>query len=231
MGFPIRKSLDQSPFAAPQGLSQRTTSFIASQHQGIHQIPLRHLIVLIIDAHPSAEAAGVGRPDDLLPSEHTRQAPITHARTEEALDLLMCRAQQRRHIDQLASTLSSGRLTPPGPKGPSKTSAVKHDDILIGGQTRPSAGPAPHGTGSNVQTTHHPELANRTTGRSHPFHPQPDRVSLHDVKISRNALLSRAASGHRRSEDPAAPNSLFETPRPCRGSTLCANQPTPFGGA
>ena len=47
MGFPIRKFSDQSLFAAPQDLSQRTTSFIASQRQGIHQIPLRHLIVLI----------------------------------------------------------------------------------------------------------------------------------------------------------------------------------------
>ena len=44
MGFPIRKSEDQSLFAAPPGLSQRTTSFIASQRQGIHQIPLLHLI-------------------------------------------------------------------------------------------------------------------------------------------------------------------------------------------
>ena len=58
MGFPIRKSSDQSLFAAPQGLSQRTTSFIASQRQGIHRILLRHLIALIIDVHPSAEAAG-----------------------------------------------------------------------------------------------------------------------------------------------------------------------------
>src|ERR1700712_3837976 len=57
VGFPIRKFLDQSPFAAPQNLSQRTTSFIASQRQGIHRIPLRHLIALIINAHPSAEAA------------------------------------------------------------------------------------------------------------------------------------------------------------------------------
>ncbi len=40
VGFPIRKSRDQSLFAAPPGLSQRTTSFIASQRQGIHQIPL-----------------------------------------------------------------------------------------------------------------------------------------------------------------------------------------------
>jgi hypothetical protein len=43
-------------FAAPHDLSQRTTSFIASQRQGIHRIPLRHLIALIIDAHRSAAA-------------------------------------------------------------------------------------------------------------------------------------------------------------------------------
>jgi hypothetical protein len=49
VGFPIRRSLDQSSFAAPQGISQRTTSFIASQRQGIHQMLLRHLITLMID--------------------------------------------------------------------------------------------------------------------------------------------------------------------------------------
>ena len=51
MGFPIRKSADQSFFAAPHGLSQRSTSFIASQRQGIHRTPLRHLIALIINVH------------------------------------------------------------------------------------------------------------------------------------------------------------------------------------
>src|SRR5581483_9106722 len=53
VGFPIRKSADQSFFAAPRGLSQRSTSFIASQRQGIHQMPLGHLIALIINTHPS----------------------------------------------------------------------------------------------------------------------------------------------------------------------------------
>ena len=52
MGFPIRRFTDQSLFAAPRDLSQRTTSFIASQRQGIHRIPLRHLSALIINAHP-----------------------------------------------------------------------------------------------------------------------------------------------------------------------------------
>ena len=51
VGCPIRKSMDQSSFAAPHGLSQRTTSFIASYRQGIHQMPFCHLIALIINAH------------------------------------------------------------------------------------------------------------------------------------------------------------------------------------
>ena len=41
-GCPIRKSSDQSLLAAPQGLSQRATSFIASRRQGIHQMPFSH---------------------------------------------------------------------------------------------------------------------------------------------------------------------------------------------
>jgi hypothetical protein len=43
VGFPIRKSTDQSFFAAPRSLSQRSTSFIASQRQGIHRMPLSTL--------------------------------------------------------------------------------------------------------------------------------------------------------------------------------------------
>ena len=52
VGCPIRRSMDQSLFAAPHGFSQRITSFIACACQGIHQMPLRHLIVLIANAHP-----------------------------------------------------------------------------------------------------------------------------------------------------------------------------------
>jgi hypothetical protein len=55
VGFPIRTSADQSFFAAPRGLSQRSTSFIASQRQGIHRMPLSHLIALIINAHPARQ--------------------------------------------------------------------------------------------------------------------------------------------------------------------------------
>ena len=44
VGYPIRRSMDQSLFTAPHGLSQCTTSFIASCCQGIHQTPLSRLI-------------------------------------------------------------------------------------------------------------------------------------------------------------------------------------------
>src|ERR1700761_9533167 len=43
-GFPIRKSTDQSLLSAPRSLSLSATSFIASQCQGIHEMPLRRLI-------------------------------------------------------------------------------------------------------------------------------------------------------------------------------------------
>jgi hypothetical protein len=87
VGCPIRKFLDQSPFAAPQDLSQRTTSFIASQHQGIHRIPLRHLIDLIIHAGSLKERAQRGETHTYHPEP--RQIPDGHK-------------------DQLASTLPSG---------------------------------------------------------------------------------------------------------------------------
>ena len=40
VGFPIRKSPDQSLLPAPRGLSQATTSFIAFYRLGIHRAPL-----------------------------------------------------------------------------------------------------------------------------------------------------------------------------------------------
>ena len=40
-GCPIRRSWDHSLFAAPPGLSQLSTSFVASLCQGIHRAPLR----------------------------------------------------------------------------------------------------------------------------------------------------------------------------------------------
>ena len=66
VGFPIRISTDQRVFAPPRGFSQRITSFIACACQGIHQLPLRHLIVLIANARP-----------DVLPARHRQKRPAS----------------------------------------------------------------------------------------------------------------------------------------------------------
>jgi hypothetical protein len=63
VGFPIRKSAGQRLFAPHRSLSQRTTSFIASCHQGIHEMPLSRLIALIINARSAAESLMKKRPD------------------------------------------------------------------------------------------------------------------------------------------------------------------------
>ena len=52
VGFPIRKFPDQSLLATPRNLSQRATSFIASQCQGIHQMPFLRLISSIHREQP-----------------------------------------------------------------------------------------------------------------------------------------------------------------------------------
>ena len=55
MGFPIRKCPDQSLLAAPRTLSQRATSFIASQCQGIHQMPLLTLDRRLLQRHAQGQ--------------------------------------------------------------------------------------------------------------------------------------------------------------------------------
>ena len=72
VGFPIRKSADQSFFAAPHGLSQRSTSFIASQRQGIPRTPLRHLIALIINVHTLGRMYAAHLSGIEIPNAHPR---------------------------------------------------------------------------------------------------------------------------------------------------------------
>ena len=52
-GFPIRKSAGQSLLAALRSLSQRATSFIASQSQGIHEMPFWRLISACAGTSPA----------------------------------------------------------------------------------------------------------------------------------------------------------------------------------
>ena len=229
LGFPIRKSLDQSPFAAPQGLSQRTTSFIASQHQGIHQIPLRHLIASIINAHPKTHLRRpLGRglkshPDDLLPSRRTRSS-IDHTPGSSA-----------RPLDQLASTLSSGPSHARGPKGPRHVCGQARQSFDPDHKARQSADPclAARPVGSN-----NPIIPNLQTKASNPQpkppaqHPLRNRIeSLFTMSKSQSMPLHRNRhQGHCHS--PGANSAkLSSRLQPSRGRlTLCGTTLT-TGGA
>ena len=61
-GCPIRKSADQRLLSSPHGLSQSATSFIASQCQGIHQMPLSYLNLEISAARAQGTNRNFGLP-------------------------------------------------------------------------------------------------------------------------------------------------------------------------
>ena len=110
MGFPIRKCPDQSLFAAPRTLSQRTTSFIASQRQGIHRIPLRHLIVLIDDVHAARSGTArsrIARKDAVLQSE-----PGLHAVRHDGSPRSGRSAAQTARAGQVSGPLGWGQSGP-----------------------------------------------------------------------------------------------------------------------
>ena len=91
-GCPIRIFTDQSLFAAPHDFSQRTTSFIASQCQGIHQMPLSRLIALIIGTQVSGPGCQDRHPN---PNPRARHHPWFSAEPKTTPDspmekLILC---------------------------------------------------------------------------------------------------------------------------------------------
>ena len=78
VGFPIRRSWDRRLLAPPPSISQRATSFIASQRQGIHQMPF--VTCSTTTAHPTA--ATDPRFPPWLTARGTSRAPMrnTHHR-------------------------------------------------------------------------------------------------------------------------------------------------------
>ena len=129
VGFPIRRFLDQSSFAAPQDLSQRTTSFIASQRQGIHQMLLRHLITLMIDVR-SAKTGHDLKKDLFLDFSKNIFLLAKHIRRS----WLRARAGSRElgvPLAEYAASLRFQTSAPLTPKGRARTSFDIPEKILV----------------------------------------------------------------------------------------------------
>jgi hypothetical protein len=146
VGFPIRKFSDQSLFAAPQDLSQRTTSFIASQRQGIHQIPLRHLIVLIIKERGGSEQYSVN-------SEQKKDIPHSRTQSRPMSSNLFDRKDQFcfKHIREPCGQArpTTEMLLPDGGKQTTETGRGSRPD-----HARRSTRTPPHG--ERLELFHHP---------------------------------------------------------------------------
>jgi hypothetical protein len=105
VGFPIRKFTDQSSFAAPRDLSQRTTSFIASNRLGIHQMLLGHLIALICNIHQEAP---------ITPGT----SPSVHSTSISAMNTTVSYRKTSFHQDEPTRSNALTRTTRPPVGGP-----------------------------------------------------------------------------------------------------------------
>jgi hypothetical protein len=105
--------MDQSSFAAPHGLSQRITSFFACACQGIHQMPLRHLIVLIANAHQYSHPSG------FQTQCAADRLPFTTSPSHDAIDVfdLITSMELRRAVRLCQVFKTSFSRYDPGPRG------------------------------------------------------------------------------------------------------------------
>src|SRR5581483_10663275 len=119
VGCPIRRSRDRRSLASPPGFSQRATSFIASQCQGIHQMPFSY-------APPRTQQQS---PPDarLLPktlrqtrAQPTRRAPGPPPRS--------------RHVSPLHPINQPPETASHRPRPPGGGERVRTDDLLLAKQ-------------------------------------------------------------------------------------------------
>ena len=92
VGFPIRRSWDQRLLAPPPSISQRATSFIASQRQGIHQMPFVTCSTSQNAPHSSDRPA--------LPHATMRNEPFADASTHHRAHPCAPKARIHRPIGQ-----------------------------------------------------------------------------------------------------------------------------------
>ena len=112
MGCPIRRSRDQRSLASPPGFSQRATSFIASQCQGIHQMPFSLRLIPGVFSRRRRDTAA-----------HRGKTPIHQAASHEDTSRIdptqahTCAARPTRlgHMTNSLFTLQSTRYAPGDP--------------------------------------------------------------------------------------------------------------------
>ena len=135
VGCPIRRSRDHRSLASPPGFSQRATSFIASQCQGIHQMPL-----LALDPRRSICSAAQNR---RAQGQDPYAQAASHEDTSRIRSSLAARAYPPRSHDKLSLHPSNNARAPGCPGSRSLRSSpnaggggerIRTDDLLLAKQ-------------------------------------------------------------------------------------------------
>jgi hypothetical protein len=150
-GFPIRISPDQRSFATPRSFSQRTTSFIASRRQGIHQTPLSRLILLRF--RPGAPWRHAGRRPVRGPTPVTRTLLLPAGTERRPLGRARTGRQDFVTPSSRCHTAPRARARPaPGPWGPARAVLVVFRQAPRSGASPPGSRPAGSGGGGRDRT-------------------------------------------------------------------------------
>jgi hypothetical protein len=90
VGCPIRRFRDQRVLAPPPDFSQRATSFIASQRQGIHQMPFIHSPRSSSEPPLAQKAHFLSKPTAEPPTLHCRETSVPAAKPERPKTSIPC---------------------------------------------------------------------------------------------------------------------------------------------
>jgi hypothetical protein len=145
VGCPIRRPRDHRSLASPPGFSQRAASFIASQCQGIHQMPLCSL-----DPRRRSRV----QPDGQTRKPRPGKPPRTGASPQTAS------GRQRR---------PNRCLGPPHPLPPAHPRGVSHEDTSFGRSRSPAR------AHNDTRLRPGPSASVTFTNSLHPFNQHPSR--------------------------------------------------------
>jgi hypothetical protein len=128
VGCPIRRSRDQRSLASPPGFSQRAASFLASQCQGIHQMPFATPFPARLSRRAADPCRRAQRPAP-VPSDRRQTPAIVDAPDPPRGAALLVKTPSGRTAQRVAAprarpprsftkTPSSPRQTATAPAGP-----------------------------------------------------------------------------------------------------------------
>jgi hypothetical protein len=149
VGCPIRRSRDQRLLASPPGLSQRATSFIASQCQGIHQMPL----VTRLSTAPNGKDQTASLQLILSPMRQTLlKTHVGHVPAPRPPNLAACRQVCRTCPPRSRHILASSPIQSAKRNGNVITSVANRNFIPSSDRRAPSPLPTRNGGGERDRT-------------------------------------------------------------------------------